>query len=298
MYKKGSLDRVMVQQIQRALNVNADGIYGLKTETAVRNFQSNEGLVADGIVGPKTLEALGVLDTDKKQVLSYKTETGLHIIKHHLPKTEYIQNEEPILNDYLFLHHTAGWNNPYNCIDGWGRDSRGRIATEFVIGGQNIKDGDKRYDGEVLQAFPESCQGWHLGATGSYYMNRHSVGIELCSFGYLDDEGRTYTGSAADISQIVELDKPFKDRTLWHKYSDAQLKALRKLILHVANRDNIDICNGLQKWIESMGPVKAFDFQQNAYEGNVKGLLTHTNVRIDKTDCFPQQELVDMILSL
>ena len=44
--------------------------------------------------------------------------------------------------------------------------------------------------------------------------------------------------------------------------------------------------------------VKAFDWKEDAYYGRVKGLLTHTNTRKDKTDLFPQQEIIDMILSL
>ena len=32
--------------------------------------------------------------------------------------------------------------------------------------------------------------------------------------------------------------------------------------------------------------------------GKVKGLLTHTNVRRDKTDCYPDERLIDIILSL
>ncbi|MDQ4144271.1 MAG: peptidoglycan-binding protein, partial [Actinomycetota bacterium] len=31
-----------------------DGIFGSKTETAVKEYQTNNGLVADGIVGPRT----------------------------------------------------------------------------------------------------------------------------------------------------------------------------------------------------------------------------------------------------
>lgn len=39
---------------------NIDGIYGAKTEAAVRNFQKQAGLTVDGIVGPATLKKLGI----------------------------------------------------------------------------------------------------------------------------------------------------------------------------------------------------------------------------------------------
>lgn len=38
----------------------ADGIYGMKTHTAVKNFQKSCGITADGIAGPKTLLYLGL----------------------------------------------------------------------------------------------------------------------------------------------------------------------------------------------------------------------------------------------
>lgn len=40
-------------------SVSADGIFGPGTENAVRNFQNSQGLVGDGVVGPKTWAALG-----------------------------------------------------------------------------------------------------------------------------------------------------------------------------------------------------------------------------------------------
>jgi hypothetical protein len=49
-----------VRQVQRALGVSADGVFGPQTELAVKRFQKREGLTVDGIVGPATRDALGL----------------------------------------------------------------------------------------------------------------------------------------------------------------------------------------------------------------------------------------------
>lgn len=57
-----------VKQIQTVLKDrelyegNIDGIYGSQTEKAVIQFQKQMGLTPDGIVGPKTLSAMGLGD--------------------------------------------------------------------------------------------------------------------------------------------------------------------------------------------------------------------------------------------
>ena len=56
-YKRGSTGAV-VKQIQEALFLLADGIYGAITEDAVKVFQRENGLTVDGIVGPATLAKL------------------------------------------------------------------------------------------------------------------------------------------------------------------------------------------------------------------------------------------------
>lgn len=40
--------------------IAVDGIYGKKTEEAVRKFQKQQGLAVDGIAGPQTLKRLGI----------------------------------------------------------------------------------------------------------------------------------------------------------------------------------------------------------------------------------------------
>ena len=55
-----------VRQVQKKLkelglyNGSVDGIYGVNTQKAVRQFQKNCGITADGIAGPKTLLYLGL----------------------------------------------------------------------------------------------------------------------------------------------------------------------------------------------------------------------------------------------
>ena len=49
-----------VKQLQRLLGLAVDGVFGMYTEKAVMDFQLKHGLSADGVVGTKTWEALGV----------------------------------------------------------------------------------------------------------------------------------------------------------------------------------------------------------------------------------------------
>jgi len=48
----------LVKSIQRKCGVADDGVFGAKTEAALREFQRSRGLVPDGIVGPVTWKAL------------------------------------------------------------------------------------------------------------------------------------------------------------------------------------------------------------------------------------------------
>jgi hypothetical protein len=282
-----------VKELQEFLEIGADGIFGKGTESSVKKWQSENGLVADGIVGPATWDAMGLATTDSSEQI-YTTENGLVVEKYFLPRGEY--KNGPTNKEYVFLHHTAGWHNPFKTIDHWGRDDRGAIATEFVLGGPSIKGNDFKYDGKMVQAFPEGAYGWHLGKNGSQHMHTHSVGIEVNNFGYVIN-GKAYQGTPVEESQIVTLKEPFRGHKTWHKYSDKQIEAIRLWLLWIAERDNIDVREGLPSLIKEKG-AKAFDFNPDAYYGKVKGTWTHTNTRKDKFDMFPQEELLEMLITL
>lgn len=267
--------------------------FGPATENAVKRWQKANGLKDDGIVGPVTWNAMGLATTDISENQASPTKGVLEIKQQFLPKGEYLNG--PTKKEWIFLHHTAGWENPYSTITAWARDNRGAIATEFVLGGPRITNGDTRWDGELVQAFPSGGYGWHLG-TGNNVMHRNSVGIEVCNFGWVKD-GKTYVNTVAHPSQIVTLSKPFRGHRTWHRYSDNQIQVLKDWILFIANRDNIDVRKGLPELIKQKG-ADAFDVFDVEMCERTKGLWSHSNCRKDKVDMFPQQELVDMLLSL
>jgi hypothetical protein len=163
-----------VKELQKVLGLKIDGDFGKLTEQAVIHYQQTHGLNVDGVVDDQMLNVLGLLTTDHSE-RDFVTNNGLLVTQRYLRTDQYMPTKTS--KHYLFLHHTAGWHNPYNCIDDWDRDSRGLIATEFVIGGQSVRGDNNKYDGEILQAFPEGGWAWHLGI-GNTPMHSQSVGIE------------------------------------------------------------------------------------------------------------------------
>ena len=288
--KKGSKGPAVVT-LQEFLKLTADGIFGPKTESAVKSYQKKNGLVADGIVGPKTWAHMGILNTDNAENL--EVEKALEIKKHYMTPGTYFPG--PVKKQWIFLHHTAGWENPYQVADMWARDDRGNVATEFVLGGQSVRNGDTKYDGELIQCFPEGGYGWHTG-TGNSVMHRNSVAIEVCNMGQIVN-GKTYVSTPADPKQIVKLAKPFRGFQFWHRYSDAQITVLKQWILFIAEKYNIDPRVGLVEYVRAKG-ADGFDVLDLAKANSTPGLYSHTNVLRGKVDMFPQQELIDMLLSL
>lgn len=308
----------MVEQIQIIVGAHPDGDFGPRTEEKVKLWQLENGLADDGVVGPFTLGRMGLVDTDESERLSAVDNTrigGIDIKQAFLPMGEYYKG--PVDKTHLFGHHTAGWEDPYKTISSWGKDKRGEIATEFVIGGQKVTTQKGTYDGEIVQAFPKGGYAWHLGV-GRRPVHINSIGIEVNNFGQLTQNGYykkdekdnkiwiegkpntmyTYTGTEVHPDQVIRLNQPFRGYEFWHNYSDAQIESMRKLIIHISKRDDIDVSKGLPEMIKEVGAHNAFDFCDVNHVEKHPGFWMHTNVRPDKVDMYPHPKLVKMLLTL
>lgn len=294
-----------VKILQEFLGINDDGDFGPDTDKAVRKYQLDNHLSVDGVVGSETWESMGLSTTD----ISENPDVDFENLVSYLPKNEYFPG--PYKKHWLFLHHTAGWNNPFKTITNWANDSRGKIATEFVLGGQSIKGNDNKYDGTLVKCMKDGGFGWHLGIGNIFH--KETIGIEMCNFGQLTkggykkqgtwisknpDKYYTYVGVEAHPDQICFLDKKFRGYDVWHKYSDKQIETLKEFIKDISERDGIDPTKGIVELIKSKGAHEAFNFCDISYVKSNPGVWLHSNVRKDKFDLFPQPELVDMLLSL
>ena len=94
----------MVKQIQKALHLIPDGIFGVITEEAVRAFQRENGLKVDGIVGAATLAKLSVTMVKSKFKKSKRVIT--EIIVHCTATPEY---KDYTVTDIRQWHKARGW---------------------------------------------------------------------------------------------------------------------------------------------------------------------------------------------
>jgi N-acetyl-anhydromuramyl-L-alanine amidase AmpD len=315
-----------VKLLQKAFGLPEDGIFDGYLEAAIKNLQIRGGLSPTGNINEQTADLINSrvmnlnlnispnvsknLDVKKEKSVDsdmystdLKTSAGLNIKKYFLPEVEYVKSETP-KKEYIFLHHTAGWNNPKDVIDQWASDDRGKIGVHYVIGGINIKNDDDTYDGKIYQAIPDNYYAYHLGGYDKYkidpVMHKKSIGIEICNFGGLNlIKGKYYTWSGQIVKSdyIIKLDKKFRDFTHFHAYTTNQIQSLLNLILYLSKKYSINIDIGLKNFINK-NINTAFEWNTECVAGHVHGLLSHSNVRKDKGDIFPQPELVNMIASL
>lgn len=224
--------------------------------------------------------------------------SGFDLSSSTFRKTETVKNQ-------IYLHHTAGAQRSdkgKGTVDVYNnRASNGNPAsTHAVI--------DK--DGHIEYLFDDKYVSFHAGVKGTRVPNNNGLSVELQSYGALTKKGSEYYNAyggkipASEVALAVDINgnpKAYKNYTYYHKYTPAQILAVKKLILNWSSKHSIPV-----KWLGQ----KSFDilFPPNDKNGNITinkealtgtpGLYTHNSVRTDKTDVFPQKELIEMLKTL
>lgn len=328
------LRKHQIKQVQQKLNCPATGKLDMLTLAAIHNFQLRtpeakhiktwqelyECIIPkeDHITSIHEDERFNLnVDSDYDADLTPSQVLSVDIEKYMLPEYAYVTDLRtmPQKRDWIFLHHTAGWDNPYQTVDFWKNDSRGRIGTHFVIGGNNIRSNrpdlnQSPHNGRILQCIPDEYFAWHLGI-GNTKMHRESIGIELCNFGYLEKRNNGYYtiyGHRVDDSQVIELDVPFRGQKYWHRYSETQIESLYKLIKYCEHHFGVDVKRGIPGLLNGTEIIfpsavihnnQYFDYNENIRNGQRPGIFSHTNViQSGKWDVSPQPLLIEMLKSL
>jgi len=211
------------------------------------------------------------------------------IIVVDFPENQYVR--EITNKKQIVLHHTVSGQG----VDGdiaWWRKTIERIGTAIII----------NWDGKIYQCFSSKYWAYHLGA-GNSTLDKQSIGIEIDSWGGLVRYNRQWYPAKWDekIKQFVANTsiKPIPEENVqtyengyrgfygFEKYTDAQIEAVRKLLVFWGERYKIPLDYNEEMW----------DVSSKALAGQ-SGVWTHNSYRKDKSDCHPDEGLVRMLKSL
>lgn len=185
LYKKGSKGEI-VKQIQKALNLYPDGIFGANTEEAVKSFQRSKGLTADGIVGAKTLALLIPIRLKKsKRIIT-------EIIVHCSATPE---GKDFTVDDIRRWHKAQGWSD---------------IGYHYVI----------YRNGHVEPGRNVDIAGAHC-----VNHNAHSIGVcyigGVATDGKTQKDTRTLAQKAALLSLLTDLRKLYPNARIYGHHNFA-----------------------------------------------------------------------------
>jgi hypothetical protein len=187
----------------------------------------------------------------------------------------------------IFLHHTAGLTAK-GAIDWWNQTPE-HVGTAFVV--------DR--DGTIYQTFEPDRWGYHLGIKGDDdYVEKHSVGIEIVAAGNLykapDEEKFMFFPlfpnkagwKVIPTEEVTVLGSPWRMKNFYHKYTDAQIESIIFLIHMLRHDFGIEIQDKLGHFYEYNADVVA---------KKLPGLWSHSTVRADKNDIYPDPKLLEAL---
>lgn len=283
-----------VAEVQKMLSILGydlviDGDYGGKTKRSVKAFQKKTGLMNDGVVGQSTYDALKAHVSRKRawkasdNPVSHQSDSSISINRNHrLSSGQYIQQRKE--KKQIFLHFTAGGPNAKNVIDYWDSNEP-RVATPYVIDG----------DGDIYECYDPDYWSYHLGIKGTKgRLDKASVGIEICNYGPLKLKDGKYYAWPGDYSkksipqnEVYSLPRGFRGFQYYQSFTDGQINATERLCEHLIEKYDIEVQYEFDySW---------FDYDNEVIRQTLPGIWSHTTVRKDKFDLYPDHRILEML---
>lgn len=203
-----------------------------------------------------------------------------------LPNNQYYPIQQA--KQAIFIHHTSG-SSAKSAITWWAQTPE-HIGVAYVI--------DR--DGTVYEVFDPTCWSYHLGVKGiDPYMEQHSIGIELVSYGGLREDSNGNLGyypnwpiktpfNIIPKNECISFDD-YRGYNYFQKYTTAQMGSLVELIKSLSTQFKIPLNNVKDDF---------WEYNPDVMVKRLPGVWSHTTVRKDKSDIFPQPELVNALRSL
>lgn len=194
--------------------------------------------------------------------------------KANFPKEQYYQVPQGIRPTQIVLHHTVS-NGEAKAVEDWWcmddhSDGNDIVATPYII----------EKDGEVVELY-DPQYGWAYH-TGKYVAkDKFAIGIEIINAGPLvarDGKYFWWNGTKEYIGPVHRAGKAWRTTNLyWAGYTEEQY-------IHVANLCK-DLC---ERFSIPKTVVSNFTYDITKYHVDVfKGIISHHNIRSDKTDLSP-----------
>jgi N-acetyl-anhydromuramyl-L-alanine amidase AmpD len=297
-------------------NEKIDGNFGQNLLVSVTNFQRVIGTKADGVVGSITWNKLKnygkpvLAQNEMPYDVSYSNQNGLIIYDYSLSSDSYYQ--ENIKKETIWLHNTGGGSRPDWSVNGWekefernisgdfvldqnGKINQLKVGVSYIIGRKSSSTDEKLWDGKILNTFDDKYWAYHLGINNnqSLDLNSKSIGVEFCNYGplTLGVDGRFYNSVNKLVNEkdVVKLDRPFRGYDYFEKYTESQLNSARSLLIYLINKYGIKIEGKIynENW-----------FNYNTIYHTNGGIRSHSHIRNDVFDIFPQKEMIQMLNSL
>ena len=197
----------------------------------------------------------------------------------------------------IVLHHTAGRRTAEEEIKDWIKEQP-HVLTHYIIDRSGLR----------TYVFDTDYWAYHLGGDNGSAANKRSISIELVAIGFVtenasgqwidnygqeikeEDTALPYRCTGSGPNDFEVMTEGYRGYKRYQKYTTEQISELESTLITLNFRHDIEINMNAKQW-KAMFPL------EGTPNYNIPGILSHNTFRasIDKTDIFPQLELLQML---